>query len=59
MGVSRALIVPLLFMRPAGENALHLHDGVHGPGAAGVGNVGGQLRVYLAFALPLGADACR
>ena len=54
MGVSRALLVPLLFMRPPGETHYIFTLVCMGLAAAGVGNVGGQLRVYLAFALPLG-----
>jgi len=54
MGVSRALLVPLLFMRPHGETHYIFTIVCMGLAAAGVGNVGGQLRVYLAFALPLG-----
>jgi signal transduction histidine kinase/CheY-like chemotaxis protein len=55
MGVSRAIVVPLLFMHPAGEVQYLFTMVCMGLAAAGVGNVGGQLRVYLAFALPLGA----
>ena len=54
MGVSRALLVPLLFMRPPGETHYVFTLVCMGLAAAGVGNVGGQPRVYLAFALPLG-----
>ena len=54
MGVSRAVLVPLLFMRAHGETHYLFTIVCMGLAAAGVGNVGGQLRVYLAFALPLG-----
>jgi len=55
MGVSRALIVPLMFNQPPGETQYLFTMVCMGLAAAGVGNVGGQVRVYLAFALPLGA----
>jgi signal transduction histidine kinase/CheY-like chemotaxis protein len=54
MGVSRALIVPVLFMQPATETHYIFTMVCMGLAAAGVGNVGGQLRVYLAFAVPVG-----
>jgi signal transduction histidine kinase/CheY-like chemotaxis protein len=54
MGVSRALIVPALFMHTPTETHYIFTMVCMGLAAAGVGNVGGQLRVYLAFAVPLG-----
>ena len=54
MGVSRALLVPLLFMHTPGETHYLFTMVCMGLAAAGVGNVGGQPRVYLAFAIPLG-----
>lgn len=54
MGVSRAVLVPLLFMGELGEHQYLFTMVCMGLSAAGVGNVGGQVRVYLAFALPLG-----
>jgi signal transduction histidine kinase len=54
MGVSRALLVPLLFMHTPSESHYLFTIVCMGLAAAGVGNVGGQPRVYLAFAIPLG-----
>jgi signal transduction histidine kinase/CheY-like chemotaxis protein len=55
MGVSRAVLVPLLFAAEPGESQYIFTMVCMGLAAAGVGNVGGQVRVYMAFALPLGA----
>jgi signal transduction histidine kinase/CheY-like chemotaxis protein len=54
MGVSRAVLVPLLFTHGPGESQYIFTMLCVGLAAAGVGNVGGQVRVYMAFALPLG-----
>lgn len=54
MGVSRAVLVPLLFIRQPGESQYIFTMVCMGLSAAGVGNVGGQVKVYTAFALPLG-----
>ncbi|GCL64254.1 ATP-binding response regulator [Pseudaquabacterium pictum] len=55
MGASRALLVPALFGATPGESQYIFTMVCMGLAAAGVGNVGGQVRVYAAFALPLGA----
>lgn len=55
MGLSRAVLVPVLFSGPPTESQYIFTMVCMGLAAAGVGNVGGQTRVYMAFALPLGA----
>lgn len=54
MGISRAALVPVLFSLPIGETHYVFTIVCMALSAVGVGNVGGALRVYLSFAIPLG-----